>query len=91
MTSKTTGRFRKLFAALPEEVRRQVRVAYRLFTQNPRHASLRFKRISPSDPALYSARIGLHYRALGLLEGDTVTWIWVGSHEEYDAIIARRH
>lgn len=90
MTSKTTERFRKLFAALPADAQQQVRAAYRLFKQNPRHGSLQFKRISPSDPSLYSARVGMHYRALGILEGDTVTWIWVGSHEAYNSIIRRR-
>ncbi len=90
MTSKTTARFRKLFTALPMDAQRQVRAAYQIFKQNPRHGSLRFKRISPSDPSLYSARVGMHYRALAILEGDTVTWIWVGSHEEYNNLTHRR-
>jgi mRNA-degrading endonuclease RelE of RelBE toxin-antitoxin system len=87
--SKTTKRFRTLFAALPADAKRQVRAAYQLFKDNPRHNSLHFKRISPSDPAIYSARIGDHYRAIGLFEGDTVTWTWVGSHEEYNNITKR--
>lgn len=90
MTSKTTARFRTLFAALPADAQRQVRAAYHLFKQNPRHGSLQFKRISPSDPSLYSTRVGMRYRALGVLEDDTVTWIWVGSHEEYNNIVRRR-
>lgn len=89
MKSKTTERFRKLFAALPANAQRQVRAAYKLFEDNPRHSSLHFKRISPSDPTIYSARIGDHYRAIGLLESDTVTWIWVGTHEEYNNVTRR--
>lgn len=89
MKSKTTQRFRKLFAALPADAQRQVRAAYRLFKQNPRHGGLRFKGISPSDPTIYSARVGDHYRAIGLLEGDTITWTWVGTHEEYNNITRR--
>lgn len=86
MNSKTTARFRKLFAALPADAQRQVRAAYALFKQNPRHGSLQLKRVSSSDPSLYSARVGAHYRALGILEGDTITWIWVGTHEEYNKL-----
>jgi hypothetical protein len=41
-----------------------------------------FKRVSDVEP-LYSARIGPNYRALGTLEGDTVTWRWIGPHDEY--------
>ncbi|HEX6778228.1 MAG TPA: hypothetical protein VF099_08505, partial [Ktedonobacterales bacterium] len=78
--------FRKLFAALPADAQRQVRAAYRLFKENPRYGSLQFKRISPTDSALYSVRVGDHYRAIGVLEGDTVTWTWVGTHEEYNTI-----
>ncbi len=36
---------------------------------------------------VYSVRIGLGYRALGVLEGSTVTWFWIGSHAEYDHVL----
>lgn len=84
--SKRTQQFRSLFDALPADAQQQARAAYALFTQNPRHPSLHFKHISASDPRAYSVRIGNHYRAIGLLEGDTVTWIWIGSHAAYDRI-----
>lgn len=90
MNSKTTERYRNLYAALPADAQRQVRAAYRLFIQNPRHGSLQFKRVSPADSTLYSARVGAHYRAIGVLEGDTVTWTWVGTHEAYNAITHRQ-
>jgi hypothetical protein len=38
---------------------------------------------------VYSVRVGIGWRALGLLEGDTVIWFWVGSHAEYDSILRR--
>lgn len=88
--SRRTRRFHDLLAALPEDAQRQAREAYVLFKRNPRHPSLHFKRISPSDPSLYSARVGEHYRAIGLLEGDTVYWTWIGTHEEYNKVIRRR-
>jgi len=37
---------------------------------------------------VYSARIGIHHRAVGLLEADTITWIWIGSHDYYERLLA---
>ncbi|HLT48673.1 MAG TPA: hypothetical protein VK002_15670 [Rubricoccaceae bacterium] len=89
MRSKTTAQFRKQLAALPEDVRRQVRAAYRQFQRDPHHKSLRFKRVHPTLP-LYSARISKGYRAVGQRDGDLVVWFWVGSHADYDALLRRR-
>jgi hypothetical protein len=35
----------------------------------------------------WSARITDDYRALGVLEGDTVIWFWIGTHEEYERLM----
>ncbi len=89
LRSRRTKRFKALLAALPVAVQRQAREAYRLFQQNPRHPSLHFKQVGKRDPSLYSARVGDHYRVLGILEGDTITWFWIGSHEEYNKLLSR--
>jgi hypothetical protein len=47
---------------------------------------LRFKKVGNQEN-VYSVRIGLGYRALGILEGSVVTWFWIGSHAEYDQLI----
>jgi hypothetical protein len=86
MNSHTTRRFRALFAALPAHVQRQAREAYRLFQEDPAHPGLRFKQVH-SDPPTYSARVGISYRAVGVLEGDTVIWFWIGTHAEYDKVL----
>ena len=88
MTSRTTRSFRELFAALPARVQKQARQSYRLFLENPAYPGLHFKRVHP-DPPTYSARVGISYRAVGVLEGDTVTWFWIGPHAEYDKLIER--
>jgi len=80
--------FRKLFADLPEQVKEQVRVAYRQFKENPSHPSLRFKKVHPELP-IYSARISKNYRAVGQLDGDTVIWFRVGSHADYDKFLGQ--
>jgi hypothetical protein len=59
--------------------------AYQLFKRDPYHTSLHFKRIDP-QASLYSVRVGAHYRAVGELEGDTIIWTWIGTHEEYNKL-----
>jgi len=86
MNSRTTRRFRALLASLPTQVRAQARDTYKLFRQNPLHPGLHFKQVHP-DPPVYSARVGLGYRAVGALNGDTVIWYWIGSHADYDKLL----
>jgi hypothetical protein len=56
--SRTTREFREVFALLPNDVRRQAKRAYRLFRTDPRHPSLRFKKVD-EESNVYSVRIGL--------------------------------
>ena len=87
MKSRTTRRFRELLAWLPAHVRAQAREAYELFRQNPSHPGLHFKKVH-SDPPTYSARVGIDYRAVGALDNDTMVWFWIGSHADYDKLLA---
>ncbi|MFN8646240.1 MAG: hypothetical protein U0104_05755 [Gemmatimonadales bacterium] len=89
MNSRTTQRFRKALAVLPEDVRTRARLAYRLFASDPWHAALQFKQVHPSEP-IYSVRVGLGYRALGIRQDETVIWFWIGSHAEYDRLVTQR-
>jgi hypothetical protein len=86
--SRITKGFRKCYEELPREVRANARTAYRLGLQNPFHPSLQFKKVSQRQP-IYSVRIGLGWRALGLLEDSCIYWFWVGSHDEYDHLLRR--
>jgi len=56
--SRTTRQFREAFASLPNDVRRQAERSYRLFRTDPRHPSLRFKKVD-EESDVYSVRIGL--------------------------------
>jgi hypothetical protein len=67
-------------------MQRRARKAYRLWQVDPGHPSLQFKRVDDQEP-IYSVRITDNFRALGLLEGDTVIWYWVGSHNEYERLL----
>ena len=89
MKSRTTARFRKALAELPEVVQEQARAAYRQFSQNPQHPGLRFKPVHSTEP-IYSARVSRGYRALGFRDGDEIVWFWIGAHAEYERILAQR-
>ncbi len=86
MKSRTTERFRKAFSGLPDRIREQARTAYGLFQQNPFHPSLHFKQVHPSKP-IFSVRISREYRALGVMQADTIVWFWIGSHSDYDDLL----
>ena len=88
MNSHITPSFRRLFRALPRDMQRQAREAYRLFKEDSWLPGLAFKRVHLEDP-IYSARVSLDYRVLGWLENDIITWFWIGSHAEYDQMLKR--
>ena len=86
MISRTTRKFRDHYKLLSAEVQLLAKQSYILFCADPHHPGLKFKKIQNS--VLVSVRVGLHYRALGIMTGsDTVTWSWIGHHSEYDKII----
>jgi len=88
VNSVMTASFRARLGQLPDSVRQQASRAHASWRVDPYHPSLQFKRVSLRQP-VYSARVGLGHRALGLWEGDTITWFWIGSHAEYDTLLAR--
>ncbi len=88
MISHTTARFRKAYRQLPVHIRKQAKEAYKLFQQNPRHPSLRFKQVHPTRP-IYSVRASLDYRAVGVREGEALIWFWIGSHADYDKLLTQ--
>lgn len=88
MNSHTTKRFREAFRQLPDDVRERARKTFQVWQANPNHPALKFKQIYSEKP-IYSVRIGLGWRALGVKEQDTVIWFWIGSHSDYDRMISQ--
>ncbi|YAF96277.1 MAG: hypothetical protein AB3A66_00820 [Nodularia sp. CChRGM 3473] len=83
MNSAVLPSFWAEYRQLSHEIRQSARKAYRLWQENPFHPSLRFKCIN-SEEEIWSVRVTRSYRALGILQGDTVTWFWIGSHDDYE-------
>ena len=86
MKSETLPTFWELYRKLDDRTRRQAQQSFRLWFENPFHPSLHFKVVN-AHARVWSVRIGISYRALGTWDGETVTWYWIGSHDEYERII----
>ena len=56
----------------------------RQFVTDPSHNSLRFKKLAGHDN-VWSVRVTLSIRAVGARDGDTITWVWIGTHGEFDS------
>ncbi len=86
VNSVATRRFWDLFDALPRDIQKLAVKNYRLWQRDPHHPSLHFRRLQGSADR-FSVRVGDHYRALGRLKTDTITWVWIGTHAAYDRLM----
>jgi Txe/YoeB family toxin of Txe-Axe toxin-antitoxin module len=86
--SRTSSHFRRDFAKLPVEVKRQAKIAYERFKSDPNHPSLKFKKLPPFED-IWSVRIGSHHRAVGRWKDDVILWFFIGSHADYDKLLER--
>jgi hypothetical protein len=86
VNSVASRRFWNLFDALPANVQALALKNYRLWRNDPHHPSLHFRRLQGSADR-YSIRVGDHYRALGRLTDESMTWVWIGTHAEYDRLV----
>ena len=84
MKSNGTPHFWTVYGELPAHVKRLARKNYRLWQANPSHPSLSFKKLKGGSGNRFSVRVGDHYRAIGQLSGNSVEWVWIGSHEDYN-------
>ncbi len=69
---------------LPQVVRDLADKNFVLLRTDPHHSSLRLKKVSA---ALWSARVGLSYRALAKENRQGLVWIWIGHHSYYEKIL----
>jgi hypothetical protein len=77
--------FWRAYERLDERTREAARKAFRLFEEDPDHPSLRFKKLSGPDRA-WSVRVSAQYRAVGERHGDTISWVWMGNHNDFDKL-----
>ena len=81
----TTAAFWFHYRQLPQEVRDLADKNFELLRADARHSSLRLKKIGP----LWTARVGLAYRAIARERAEGLVWIWVGHHSTYDQVLEK--
>lgn len=85
MISRVRPSFWRAYDALDPRVKEAARRAYQLFEGNPGHPSLRFKKLAGHEH-IWSVRINDSFRAIAERHGETVTWFWIGSHNDFDKL-----
>ena len=85
MNSRTRPSFWRAHASLDPRTPLAACRAYALFSENPSHPSLRFKKLAGCGN-VWSVRINEKYRAIGERHGDTVIWVWIGTHNDFDKL-----
>ncbi len=80
---RTTPRFWTLLSNLPQSIQELARANFALLKANPTHPSLHFKKMG----VLWSARVGINYRAAAVQDGGDFIWVCIGPHDEYERLI----
>ena len=85
MNHTAPNRFWRCYRTLPADVRDLADKNFRLLKADPKHPSHHFKLLA--GQRIYSARVGLQYRALDLPTAAGVHWFWIGTHADYDRLV----
>ena len=86
MKHRASPKFWKFYEQLPAEIQQLADENFALLKSDPRHPSLHFKKVG----RIWSARVGIHYRATAVEDADDMVWFWIGHHTEYDRLIKSR-
>jgi len=84
MNHQATTRFWDCYHTLPQEIRNLADKNFALLKTDRSHPSLHFKKVG----SFWSARVGIDYRALAVDCPGGLTWVWIGSHSEYDRLLS---
>jgi hypothetical protein len=88
MKSHLTKNFRGCFRKLPKRIQRLARKNYKVWKRNPYYPGLEFKQVGERI-SVYSVRVSIGYRALGIKEDEIIVWFWIGSHPEYERLLRK--
>jgi hypothetical protein len=78
-----TPEFWQHYRGLPQAIQLLADECFERMKSNPRYPSIHLKRVGE----YWSARVGLHYRAVAVEENAELVWFWIGPHDEYDKLI----
>lgn len=85
IVSRTHPDFWKCYRDLPKAIQDLADKKFALFRSDPFHPSLGFTQ----KGAVWTADIGLRYRAIAWRQDEVLVWFWIGSHEDYNKLMNR--
>jgi hypothetical protein len=83
---RANPKFWRSYQQLSPELQKLADENFALLKRDPQHPSLHFKKAG----RFWSARVGLHFRAVAVERGVELVWFWIGRHDEYESIIEGR-
>ena len=86
MRHRATKKFWQYYEQLPVDIQKLADRCFEILKSDPRHPSLHFKKVG----RYWSARVGIHYRAVAVERDADVVWFWIGRHDRYDFVIGDR-
>jgi hypothetical protein len=78
-----TPEFWHHYRQLTKEIQELADKNFGILKQDPRHPSLRLKKVG----IYWSARVGLHHRALAKERAEGLVWFWIGHHSKYEQFL----
>lgn len=84
MKHKTASSFWACYERLPVEIRVLAKKNFQLLKADHSHPSLQFKKVGK----VWSARVGSNYRAVATQIEGGFLWVWIGTHAEYEKLLA---
>ena len=86
MRHRASKMFWQHYAQLPVDIQKLADRCFEILKRDPRHPSLHFKKVG----RFWSARVGIHFRAVAVERDADVVWFWIGRHDRYDFVIGDR-
>ncbi len=83
MKHRATPDFCYYYRQLPPSIQDLADKCYDLLKQDAYYPSLHFKKVR----RFWTVRVGIHYRAIAIEDGQYIAWFWIGHHSEYDKIL----
>ncbi len=71
------------YRQLPAEIRAAADRCFEMLRADPRHPSLRLKKVG----AFWSVRVNPRVRALARDRPGGLVWFWIGTHDRYEQLI----
>jgi hypothetical protein len=80
---RATPDFWYYYRQLPPHIQDLADKCFNLLKEDPYYPSLHFKKVG----RFWTVRVGIHYRAIAIEDGQDIAWFWIGHHTEYDKIL----